>query len=69
MVCNFTGMLKAPAAAEPLPVFVATYSNGFGFTRKEITAPTRFSAYCKAMVYGPEVHALTHLRQKKGSAK
>lgn len=66
MVCNFTGMLKAPTVAEPSPVFVATYSNGFGFQRKEITAPNRFSAYAKAKVFGPEGHTLTHLRQKKG---
>jgi len=42
MVCNFQGLLKAPTPAKPLPVFIATYSNGFGFTRREITAPTRF---------------------------
>ena len=66
MVCNFQGLLKAPTPAKPLPVFIATYSNGFGFTRREITALTRFSAYAKAKVYKPEGHMLTHLRQKKG---
>jgi len=65
---NLHGMLKAPAAADPLPVFVATYSNGFGLQRREITAPNRFNAYAKARVYVPDGHTLTHLRQKKGSA-
>lgn len=65
MVCNFSGMLKAPDVPAPASVFVATYSNGFGFTCKEITAPNRFAAYAKAKVFGPEGHALTHLRQKK----
>lgn len=65
---NLHGMLKAPAASDPLPVFVATYSNGFGLTRREITAPNRFNAYAKARVYAPDGHTLTHLRQKKGSA-
>ncbi len=64
---NLAGMLKAPEQAAPLARYVATYSNGFGFTRREITAPTRFSAYCKARVYGPAGHTLTHLRQKKGN--
>jgi len=66
MVCNFTGMLKAPTIANPSPVFIATYSDGFALTRKEITAPNRFSAYAKAKVYMPYGHTLTHLRQKKG---
>lgn len=65
---NLHGMLKAPAAAEPQPVFIATYSNGFGLTRREITAPTRFNAYDKARVHAPDGHTLTHLRQKKGGA-
>ena len=64
---NLHGMLKAPTIANPSPVFIATYSDGFGLTRKEFTAPTRFSAYAKAKVYGPAGHTLTHLRQKKGS--
>lgn len=63
---NLQGMLKAPTVSDPSPVFIATYSDGFALTRKEITAPTRFAAYCKARVYGPAGHALTHLRQKKG---
>lgn len=63
---NLQGMLRAPAVADPLPVFIATYSNGFGLMRKEITAPNRFSAYAKAKVFGPDGHTLTHLRQKKG---
>ena len=69
MVCNFTGMLKAPAVSDPMPIFIATYSDGFGLTRKEITAPNRFNAYAKARVYAPDGHTLTHLRQKKGNAK
>ena len=60
------GLLKAPAEPVKAPVFVATYSNGFGFERKEITAPNRFSAYAKAKVYMPDGCTLTHLRQKKG---
>ena len=63
---NLQGMLKAPAVSCPSPVFIATYSDGFALTRKEITAPNRFSAYAKAKVYMPDGHALTHLRQKKG---
>ena len=69
MVCNFHCMLKAPTAAEHAPVFIATYSDGFGLVRKEITAPNRFSAYAKAKAYGPDGHTLTNLRMKKrGSA-
>ena len=69
MVCNSHGMLKAPTAAEPAPVYIATYSDGFGFKRREITAPNRFNAYAKATVYKPEGHTLTNLRMKKrGSA-
>lgn len=66
---NLHGMLKAPTPAEPAPVYIATYSNGFGLQRREITAPNRFSAYAKAKVYKPEGHTLTNLRMKKGSAK
>jgi len=62
---NLNGMLKAPTEPKPSPVFVATYSDGFNFKRKEITAPNRFSAYAKAKVYKPDGHDLTHLRQKK----
>lgn len=64
---NLQGMLRAPTVADQSPVFIATYSNGFGFQRKEITAPNRFSAYAKAKAFGPDGHTLTHLRQKKGS--
>ena len=66
---NLHGMLKAPTADEQAPVYIATYSNGFGFQRREITAPNRFSAYAKARVYGPDGHTLTNFRMKKGSAK
>ena len=66
---NLHGMLRAPAEPVPAPVFVATYSNGFGFERKEITAPNRFSAYAKAKVYMPDGCTLTHLRQKKSTNK
>ena len=62
---NLHGMLRAPTEPVNTPVFVATYSNGFGFERKEITAPNRFSAYAKAKVYIPDGCTLTHLRQKK----
>lgn len=65
MVCNFYGMLKAPAEVEPAATYIATYSDGFGLVRKEITAPNRFSAYAKAKVYGPDGHTLTNLRMKK----
>ena len=64
---NLQGMLKAPISTDQAPVFIATYSNGFGLTRKEITAPNRFAAYAKAKVYGIDGHTLTHLRQKKGN--
>ena len=66
---NLHGMLKAPAGAGPIPIYIATYSNGFGFQRREITAPNRFSAYAKAKVYKPDGHTLTNLRMKKGRAK
>lgn len=66
---NLHGMLKAQATAKPAPVYIATYSNGFGFQRREITAPNRFSAYAKARVYGPSGHTLTNLRKKKGGSK
>lgn len=65
---NLHGMLRAPTEPAPAPVFVATYSNGFGLTRKEITAPNRFSAYAKAKVYMPDGCTLTHLRMKKGKS-
>ena len=68
MVCSFSHLLKAPTEPVPAPVFVATYSNGFGFERNEITAPNRFSAYAKAKVYMPDGHTLTHLRMKKGKS-
>ena len=64
---NLHGMLKAPTVSDKSPVFVATYSNCFGFQRKEITAPNRFAAYAKAKVYALDGHTLTHLRQKKGN--
>ena len=67
MADDFTGMLKAPEVSAPSPAFIATYTDGFGFKRREITAPNRFTAYCKARVYGPAGHTLTHLRQKKGN--
>ena len=62
---NLDGMLRAPTEPVNTPVFVATYSNGFGFERKEITAPNRFNAYAKAKVYMPDGCTLTHLRMKK----
>ena len=65
---NLHGMLRAPADPVPAPVFIATYSNGFGFERKEITAPNRFNAYAKAKVYMPDGCTLTHLRMKKGKS-
>lgn len=68
MVCNFHGMLKAPTTTEPAPVYIATYSDGFNFKRREIAAPNSFSAYAKATVYKPEGHTLTNLRMKKRGA-
>jgi len=65
---NLDGMLRAPTEPVNTPVFVATYSNGFGFERKEITAPNRFNAYAKAKVYMPDGCTLTHLRMKKGKS-
>ena len=62
---NLHGMLRAPTEPAQAPVFVATYSNGFGFERKEITALDIIGAYFKATDYKPEGHTLTHLRQKK----
>ena len=64
MACNFLGMLSAPDIEQPL-VFVATYSSGFGLTRKEISAPTRLAAYATASMRPPEGHTLTNLRKKK----
>lgn len=64
MGCNFLGMLKAPDLEQP-PVFVATYSSGFGLTRKEISAPNRLAAYAIASMRPPEGHTLTQLRKKK----
>lgn len=69
MILNLHGMLKAPVSVDPLPVYIATYSDGFGLKRKEITAPNRFAAYAKARVYGPSGHTLTNLRKKKGGSK
>jgi len=68
MVCSFSHLLKAPAEPVQTPVFVATYSNGFGFERIEITAIDRFRAYSKAKVYMPDGCTLTHLRMKKGKS-
>ena len=65
---NLHGMLRAPSEPAPAPVFVATYSNGFGFERIEITAIDRFRAYSKAKVYMPDGCTLTHLRMKKGKS-
>lgn len=65
---NLHGMLRAPAEPVKAPVFIATYSNGFGLVRKEITAPNRFSAYAKAKVYMPDGCTLTNLRMKKGKS-
>jgi len=65
---NLHGMLRAPAEPAPAPVFIATYSNGFGFERIEITACDRFRAYSKAKVYMPDGCTLTHLRMKKGKS-
>lgn len=62
---NLHGMLRAPAEPVKAPVFVATYSNGFGFERKEITAPDSFWAAIQARAYTPDGHTLTHLRLKK----
>lgn len=65
---NFTNMLSAPEVSRP-PVFVATYSDGFGLKRKEIEAPTRLAAYAIATGRPPLGHTLTQLRKKKGSGK
>lgn len=67
MVCNFTGMLSAPTVTQA-PVFMATYSNGFGIVRKEIEAPNRTVAYAIATRRPPEGHQLTNLRKKKSPA-
>lgn len=64
MTCNFLGMLKAPELAQD-PVFVATYSDGFGLKRKEITAPNRLVAYAIASMRPPLGHTLSQLRKKK----
>lgn len=40
---NFTGLLTAPEVERP-PVFVATYSSGFGLVRREIEAPRQQSS-------------------------
>lgn len=61
---NFTNMLSAPDI-EQIPVFVATYSSGFGLKRKEISAPHRLAAYAIASMRPPEGHTLTNLRKKK----
>lgn len=61
---NFTGMLSAPDV-ERQPVFVATYSDGFGLKRKEIEAPNRFTAYAIATRRPPAGHELTGLHKKK----
>lgn len=64
MVCNFTGMLSAPSVSR-VPVYTATYSDGFGLVRKEIEAPNRTVAYAIATRRPPEGHRLTNLRKKK----
>ena len=64
MTFNFTGMLRAPDIEQP-PVFIATYSDGFGIKRREITAPDRLAAYAIATRRLPSGAALTGLRKKK----
>ncbi len=64
---NLHGMLRAPTEPVNTPVFVATYSNGFCFERKEIIATNRLNAYAKAKVYMPDGCTLTHLRMKKAN--
>ena len=64
MACNFLGMLCAPAIEQP-PVFIATYSDGFGIKRREITAPDRLAAYAIATRRPPGGATLTGLRKKK----
>lgn len=64
MVCNFTGMLSAPSVSR-IPVYTATYSDGFNLVRKEIEAPNRTVAYAIATRRPPEGHCLTNLRKKK----
>lgn len=64
MACNFLGMLSAPVVDRP-PVFVATYSSGFGLVRREIEAPNRLTAYAIATRRPPDGHELTGLRKKK----
>lgn len=66
MVCNFTGMLRAPKV-EVIPVYAATYSNGFEMKRKEIEAPNRVVAYAIATRRPPEGYELTNLRKKKAT--
>lgn len=61
---NFTGLLTAPEV-ERQPVFVATYSSGFGLVRREIEAPNRFTAYAIATRRPPAGHELTGLHKKK----
>lgn len=61
---NFTGTLAAPNLEAP-PVFVATYTDGFNFKRKEIHAPTRCAAYAIAVGRPPLGCTLTNLRKKK----
>ena len=68
MTCSFGHLLKSPAEPVPAPVFVATYSNGFGFERKEITAPDSFLAAIQARAYTHDGCTLTHLRMKKGKS-
>lgn len=64
MACNFLGMLRAPDIEQP-PVFIATYSDGFGIKRREITAPDRLAAYAIATRRPPGGATLTGLRKKK----
>ena len=64
---NFLGMLKAPENPTPLPCFVATYSNGFGLHRREITAPSRLAAYAIATTRPPDGYTLTQLRKQRGT--
>ncbi len=67
MTFNFTGMLRATDIEQP-PVFIATYSDGFGIKRREITAPDRLAAYAIATRRPPGGATLTGLRKKKAPA-
>lgn len=63
---NFTGLLKAPEHPSPLALYVATYNNGFGLQRREITAPSRFVALAIASTRIPDGFTLSHLRRQRG---